>query len=122
MNRFLRKRESIIIAICVIVSILAYILLHSVFSGNDVVALVTYDSKPVMTINLDKDEIYHIEAIYPVTLEVKDKAISFINSQCPNHDCEGFGYISNLYESAICLPARVSVQIINRAGEHSLVE
>ena len=62
-----------------------------------------------MTIDLTVDEEYHIEADLPVTLEVKDGSIRFINSVCPDHLCEGFGYIHISDESAICLPAGVAV-------------
>ncbi len=62
-----------------------------------------------MTIDLTKDDIYHIEADLPVTLEVKDGSIRFIESVCPDHLCEGFGFIHISDESAICLPAGVAV-------------
>ena len=63
-----------------------------------------------MEIDLSKDEVYHIEgARLPVTLEVKDGAIRFINSVCPDHICEGFGFISIVDENATCMPAGVFV-------------
>ena len=46
-------------------------------------------------------------------LDIKDGAIAFIHSECPDHICERFGYIKNIGESAICLPAQASVTIIS---------
>ena len=115
MNRLITKKEFIIIVVCLIVVLLAFLLFRVFHKDTDVVAQVTYAGKIVEIISLDDDGIYHIHAIYPVTLEVTDKAIRFIDSVCPNHDCEGFGYIHLPFESAICLPAQVSVQIVEKS-------
>ncbi|MCL1831054.1 MAG: NusG domain II-containing protein [Oscillospiraceae bacterium] len=114
MHRFLTKKEFLILLATVMVIAISFAVVGFLMRGDDVVAQVTYDKTVVMIIELSEDEIYHIEGVFPVTLEVKDGAIRFLNSLCPNHDCEAFGYISSPLESAICLPARVSVQIVNR--------
>lgn len=62
-------------------------------------------------IDLSKDGVYNIDAVFPVTLEVKDGSIAFINSQCPDKLCEGFGHISHEGEIAVCLPAGVALSI-----------
>lgn len=114
MSGFISKKEFILclsIAILLIAVFFIYSLGHK---ASNVVAQVTYDGEVIEIIDLNKDEIYHISAVYSVTLEVKDGAIHFINSLCPNHDCEGFGYISKPLETAICLPAKVAVQIVER--------
>lgn len=75
-------------------------------------ATVTVNGGQTLEIDLSQDKIYHIDdAALPVTLEVKDGAIRFIDSQCPDHLCEGFGFIHNEGEYAICMPAGVSVNI-----------
>ena len=58
------------------------------------------------TISLETDGVYHI-----VTLEVTDGKIRFIDSQCPDHLCEGFGWVQTEYDSAVCVPAGVSVRV-----------
>ena len=64
------------------------------------------------TISLETDGVYHIEgAKLPVTLEVTDGKIRFIDSQCPDHLCEGFGWVQTEYDSAVCVPAGVSVRV-----------
>ncbi|MEG1367339.1 MAG: NusG domain II-containing protein [Oscillospiraceae bacterium] len=35
----------------------------------------------------------------------------FINSVCPDHVCEGFGWLSQEEDHAVCAPARVVVSI-----------
>jgi len=54
-----------------------------------------------------------VHAISNVSLDIKEGAIAFIQSECPDHICERFGYIKNVGESAICLPAQASVTIIS---------
>lgn len=68
----------------------------------------------VTTVPLSKDAIINVEgAPFPVTLEVKDGAIRFINSQCPDHRCEGFGWLRRDGEWALCAPARVYVRVVD---------
>ena len=47
-----------------------------------------------------------------IHLNIKNGAIAFVHSECPDHICERFGYIKNVGESAICLPAQASVTIV----------
>ena len=63
-------------------------------------------------ISLEEDKIHTItEGNFIVTLEVKEGRIRFIDSKCPDHLCEGFGFIQYEDESAICMPAGVAVLI-----------
>ena len=63
-------------------------------------------------ISLEEDAIHTVtEGNFLVTLEVKDGAIRFINSQCPDHLCEGFGFVSEEDDFAVCMPAGVAVLI-----------
>ena len=63
-------------------------------------------------ISLKEEAIHTItEGNFVVTLEVKDGAIRFINSQCPDHLCEGFGFVSEEDDFAVCMPAGVAVLI-----------
>ena len=63
-------------------------------------------------ISLKEEAIHTItEGNFVVTLEVKNGAIRFINSQCPDHLCEGFGFVSEEDDFAVCMPAGVAVLI-----------
>ncbi|MBQ3588282.1 MAG: NusG domain II-containing protein, partial [Oscillospiraceae bacterium] len=41
--------------------------------------------------------------------------IRFIESICPDHLCEGYGFISYEDETAICMPAGVAVLVTSEA-------
>ena len=53
------------------------------------------------------------ELIYlTVHIEVKDGAARFVDSPCPDHICESFGWLSNEDQTATCLPARAVLTIV----------
>ena len=109
-RKFLGRRD--LIALAVLLALAAVIGIFYLTRGNGAVATVTVDGGQTRQIHLNKDAVYHIDdAALPVTLEVKDGKIRFINSECPDHLCEGFGFIGSEGEYAICMPAGVSVNI-----------
>ncbi len=75
--------------------------------------VITVDGKAYQTIYLSQvlnDYDIHIDAAYPVTLHVSREGVSFVNSQCPDKLCEGFGCVPRDCGSAVCLPAKVVVR------------
>ncbi|MBQ3009174.1 MAG: NusG domain II-containing protein [Oscillospiraceae bacterium] len=78
-----------------------------------VVAVVRIDGTDKrQEISLEENGIHTIEdGRFIVTLEVQDEKIRFINSLCPDHLCEGYGFIGNEDEIAVCMPAGVAVVI-----------
>ena len=108
--KLFKKRDLIVLLFLLILA--GGITIFYATRSTGAVATVTVNGGQTREIDLSWDEIYHIEdAALPVTLEVKDGAIRFIDSQCPDHLCEGFGFIRNEGEYAICMPAGVSVNI-----------
>ncbi len=54
---------------------------------------------------LDKDHDYLYDVgSYVVHLQVKDGAIAFLDSQCPDHVCEQFGWLDKDGAWAACVP------------------
>ena len=81
-------------------------------SGQNLVAVADFGMGAVETIPLDADYDYYYEAGgYIVHLQVKDGAIAFLDSQCPDHVCEDFGWLSQEGQWACCVPAGVYVSI-----------
>lgn len=75
-------------------------------------ATVTLPDQNQQIISLDTNGQYDFEANgYTVHLVVEDGSIRFVDSECPDHLCEGFGRLSNADEMATCLPAGVSVVV-----------
>ena len=64
-------------------------------------------------IPLEEDETYSVDTgYYTVHIEVKDGRARFIESPCPDHICEGFGWLSAEDQTATCLPARAVLTIV----------
>ena len=59
-----------------------------------------------MRIPLDEDNDYYVPTgPYTIHLLVENGQIAFIDSPCPDHVCEGFGWLKNPGDWAACLPA-----------------
>ncbi len=71
------------------------------------------DGNIVLEYSLDENASYDIEteAGYTIHLEVLDGAIRFVDSPCPDHICETYGWINYENQFAICAPAGVTVII-----------
>ena len=47
-----------------------------------------------------------------VHIKIQDGAARFVDSPCPDHICESFGWLSEEDQTATCLPARAVLSII----------
>ena len=78
--------------------------------GSDLVATVDFGDGVTEVLPLAKDHDYIYEVgEYVVHLQVKDGAVAFLDSQCPDHVCEQFGQLSDEGAWAACVPAGVYV-------------
>ena len=78
------------------------------------------DGKEVMRLNLleETDRIFSLEEDYgiPVSFQIEDHRIRFVQVTCPDHICENAGYLSMEGQSAVCMPNRTSLSIYGEAG------
>ena len=77
-------------------------------------AELTYgDANTVLPISLAKDAVYDVDTGYlTVHIQVQDGAARFVDSPCPDHICENYGWLREEDQSAICLPARAVLTIV----------
>ena len=89
--------------------------------GSGLQAVVDFGDGVTETLTLAQDHDYLYEVgDYIVHLQVKDGAIAFLDSQCPDHVCEQFGWLSQKDAWAACVPAGVYVQLY--AADDAAVE
>ena len=114
LKSFLRKREVLVISAILVVSVAALLLMHQ--KKESTVAIVTYYNQVIQVIDLDDDGFYSIQGDLPVTLEVRDHRIRFVDSRCPDHICEGYGWLGGEIDNdiAICMPAGITVRVERR--------
>ena len=77
-------------------------------------AELTYgDANTVLPISLAKDAVYDVDTGYlTVHIQVQDGAARFVDSPCPDHICEHYGWLREEDQSATCLPARTVLTIV----------
>ena len=64
----------------------------------------------MLPLDTDYDYYYQVDG-YIVHLQVRDGAVAFLDSQCPDHVCEAFGWLSDPGQWASCVPAGVMVTV-----------
>ena len=82
-------------------------------SGSGLRAELIYgDNNTTMNLPLDVDETYDVDTgYYTVHIQIKDGAARFVDSPCPDHICEGFGWLSNEDQTATSA-ARKALRIL----------
>lgn len=110
MHRFFHKKE-IWILIAVVALAVGWLVLRPKTVGAQ--ARLTFDKGSVYTLSLTQDGVFcYDDGALPVTLQVEAGKVRFIQSVCPDHLCEGFGWISQQGQTAICVPAGAWLEII----------
>ena len=85
-------------------------------SGTRLEAVVDFGDGITETLPLDTDHDYLYDVgDYVVHLQVKDGAVAFLDSQCPDHVCEQFGWLDKNGAWAACIPAGVYVVVEDTA-------
>lgn len=84
-------------------------------SVGGTVAVVQVGNKVVAELALDSadDEVFSIESKtgLPITFEVKDHAIRFLDSDCPDKVCVKAGYLQRDMDIASCLPNKTVLTV-----------
>ena len=77
-------------------------------------AELTYgDANTVLDLPLTKDATYDVDTGYlTVHIQVQDGAARFVDSPCPDHICEHYGWLREEDQTATCLPARAVLTIV----------
>ena len=115
-RKLYNKSDLIIFAALILIAAVFYIYTTYGHGTGNTVCEIKVDGKTVKTIDLsDKSKHdYELELAQNnhIHFKVKDNAIAFISSDCPDKICVNTGYISSAGQSAVCLPNRVSIHII----------
>ena len=109
------KKDFLLIAVLLLVAAAMSLFFFLNQKGGGTQAVLSIDGKIVASYDLSsmEDQLIDLQDLYdvPVLLEVNDHAICFKESQCPDHICENYGYISRETETAVCMPNRTVVSI-----------
>ena len=107
-------KNAIFALILLAVAAALYFGIRAAHSGKEsgLEAIVDFGDGVTETLPLgtDHDYVYDV-GDYVVHLQVKDGAIAFLDSQCPDHVCEQFGWLDKDGAWAACIPAGVYVVV-----------
>lgn len=108
-------RKNLLFAAAVLALALGLFALRAALAKPGAAAVLTVGEGEAQTetvLPLDRDARYDIAAVgYTVHLEVSGGRIRFVDSPCPDHTCEGFGWLSGEGDWAACLPARAALRV-----------
>ena len=82
------------------------------------VAVIEQAGKEVRRVELDsitQPETLVLEGEISVTVLLEPGQVSIIHSDCPDQICVNTGVLTQPGQSAVCLPARVSVRIVGKS-------
>ena len=109
----INKNDILLIFITLIISLL-FILINKLNSKNGNIAKVYYDSNLIKTIDLSIDKEYIVKGYNgDILIKVKDNKIKVVEEKSPKHLCSKQGYIYKSYETIVCLPNKIVIEIDN---------
>lgn len=105
-----RRTLFVIIAILAVAAVASLVFLLRPQQQSGLVAVIQVNTQVVMEIPLDAagDGVFSIEEQtgLPIEFEIKEHAIRFISSNCPDKVCVHTGFLSSDMGIASCLPNR----------------
>ena len=113
-RRLFGKYDLFIFAAVIIIAVIIYILTRG---ETGAVCEIKVDGKVTQIINLsDPDREFELTENSHIKFKIKNHAIAFTESNCPDKICVNTGYINYAGQSAVCLPNRVSIHITGGDG------
>ena len=110
------KANLLFAAVVLAAAVLLVFLLRPRSRTEPLAAVVDFGDGITETLPLDTDHDYLYDVgDYVVHLQVKDGAVAFLDSQCPDHVCEQFGWLDKDGAWAACIPAGVYVVVEDTA-------
>lgn len=108
MKKLFTKVDIIIIAVVLVLGLCLLLLKPSV---NGKRAVIRVDGKEYKTVDLENTDFLEI-TVNDVVIICENNEIYIKSSTCPDKICVNAGHLSKKGQSAVCVPNRVSVEIL----------
>ena len=117
-RKLLGRHDWLIFAVLIIIAVIIYVI-YNITAGrapsNGTVCVISSDGKIVQTVDLSEPDCEFTLPKNPnIRFSVKNHAIAFVASDCPDKICVKTGYISRAGQTAACLPNRVIIRITSK--------
>lgn len=119
-RKLLHSRDLIIILCLLIIAFLIFSLFYHEYDHTGT-AQITYEGKVVKTVDLNtaQNGIFTLVENKNVSFEIKEKQIRFIHVNCPDKLCENVGFINHSNETAICMPNKTILTILDNEEDNT---
>jgi len=123
-RKYIRPADFIIVFLIIVTAIASIIHLLSSSKEENLTAVIRVDSEIYAEVSLAD-----IKESYKLSVPVKDGevvvrlskgGVEVLSSPCSDKLCVHTGKLTKSGQSAVCLPTRVSVQIISNSNTHSV--
>ena len=117
------NKSDIKLIIILIVFLLLLCLVIYIFKDDGMKqAKVYYKDKIILTIDLNKNGTYEVEGYNGnVKFLVENNKIKVLEENSPKHICSYQGFISESYQTLVCLPNKIIVKIENNDSYDAIV-
>ncbi len=120
-RRFFEVKD--VFFLLVIFALLLIPLFTSLTKTDTCVAVISDENGTVATLQLDgsDDGVHTFDALPNMTFEVADGAVRVAESDCADKVCEHTGWISRSGASIVCLPRKVTVEVVSNTGDDIII-
>lgn len=120
MFRYIRKADIVLFFCLIFLGILSIFIVRQI-SGNGDSVEITVNGSLYGVYPLSVDRTLEVSTEFGKNVVViSENSVQITESDCPNHDCEGFGKIRTSGQTIICIPNRLVVAIVATDGENEL--
>ena len=115
--KFFKPLDILVIFSIVFVSVAIVVSMFNKETSDDLIAVIKYDGNIVSEYKLssiDKPQLETIEKDLKLTIKLERDGVTVIESQCHNKICVNTGKIDKAGEVVVCLPAKVTVELMNK--------
>ncbi len=118
----MNKHDVKLILIVTIISVLLIVIIRNI-NFKEQEALVYYENKLVLTIDLSIDKEYEVEGYNgKVNIEVKNNKIRVKEETSPLHICSKQGFVDSMFEPIICLPNKIVIKLKDKTDIDAIVK
>ena len=110
----INKSDIKLITVLIIIIAISLIIINLSKDTSKKQAIVKHNDDVVLTVDMSIDNTYTVKGdMGDIKIVVKDNKIKVDEENSPLHLCSKQGYIEESYETIICLPNRISIEIEN---------
>lgn len=109
-----------VIGLVALLAVVIWLLLMTGAPGNGKYLRIWQDGELIQEIPLSRtggEQFIELEGRYHNTVVISGETAGFVDSDCPNQDCVDKGMLTRVGDTAVCLPNRTILEIVEHENE-----